>query len=159
MPTELRYRPTRHIISLLALALALTALTAAAKPSASTHVSSEVIAGKIRVQLLSDSLVRLEEQGAQGFENRLTFHVVNRNWPGVSFHTNTADGRLVITTANYQVSIPPEATSLKDIRVLSANGDLLFSHNGQLENSKWLPGPAEHPAVWFFADTPRIIPP
>ena len=158
MVTKLRFPTARQLAAVAALVLALFTFETAAKPLAAARATSEIIVGKIRVQLLSDSLVRLEEKGARGFEDRLTFHVVNRDWPGVFFQTNSADGHLTITTARYRVSILPGATTLKDVRVESANGEDLFRSDGTLENSKWLPGPSEHPEVWSFADAPRVIP-
>ncbi|HKW30674.1 MAG TPA: TIM-barrel domain-containing protein [Verrucomicrobiae bacterium] len=126
----------------------------AAKPEA-----PDIIVGKVRVQLLSDSLVRLELQGPEGFENRATFHVVNRDWPGTAFTTNTTAADVVVRTASYTVRIPQNARSLDGVRVESTSGQLLYTYDGKLENSKWLPGPADKPEVWSFADTPRIIPP
>ena len=45
------------------------------------------------------------------------------------------------------------------MQVESTGGQLLYAYDGKLENNKWLPGPADKPEVWSFADTPRIIPP
>ena len=119
----------------------------------------DVIVGKVRVQLLSDSLVRLELKGPEGFENRPTFHVVNRHWPGTAFTTNLNAGAVVIQTANYSVRVPQDAASLNDVRVESADGRTLYTYGGKLENNRWLPGPEDKPQVWWFADTPRIVPP
>ncbi len=121
--------------------------------------SPDIVVGKVRVQLLSGSLVRLELRGPEGFENRATFHVVNRDWPGTAFTTNTNAGDVVISTANYTVRVPQNAKSLDGVRVESTSGQLLYAYDGKLENNKWLPGPADKPEVWSFADTPRIIPP
>jgi hypothetical protein len=119
----------------------------------------DVVVGKVRVQLLSGSLVRLESKGPRGFEDRVTFHVANRDWPGTAFTTNLNAGDVVIQTANYLVRVPQNAASLDGVRVESADGRALYTGNGRLENSRWLPGPADEPQVWWFADTPRIIPP
>ena len=121
--------------------------------------SREVVVGNVRVQLLSDSLVRLELRGGEGFENRATFHVVDRNWPGTAFTTNSDAGDVVIRTARYAVRVPQNARALEGVQVQSAGGQLLYAYDGKLENNRWLPGPAEKPEVWSFADAPRIIPP
>ncbi|MGH7993912.1 MAG: TIM-barrel domain-containing protein, partial [Limisphaerales bacterium] len=131
-----------------------TAQTGAAKSG-----SRDIVVGKVRVQLLSGSLVRLELRGTEGFEDRATFHVVNRDWPGTAFTTNADAGDVVISAANYTVRVPQNASSLEGVQVASANGQLLYSYDGKLENNKWLPGPADKPEVWSFADTPRIVPP
>jgi hypothetical protein len=118
-----------------------------------------VIAGQVRVQLLSDSLVRLELRGREGFEDRTTFHIESRDWPGTAFSTNVAADQVAIRTANYTVHVPQNAMSLNDVRVESPDGKELFHWTGALDNSKWLPGPADKPAVWSFADAPRLVPP
>ncbi len=130
-----------------------------ARTGIAESVSPDVVVGKVRVQVLSGSLVRLELRGPEGFENRATFHVVNRDWPGTAFTTNTDAGDVVVSTANYAVRIPQNAESLDGVRVESTSGHLLYAYDGRLENNKWLPGPADKPEVWSFADTPRIIPP
>src|SRR5690348_1375061 len=125
-----------------------------AKPEA-----PDIIVGKVRVQLLSDSLVRLELRGPEGFENRATFHVLNRDWPGTAFTTNSDAADVVIRTANYTVHISQTAKSLDGVQVESTSRKLLYAGGGKLENSQWLPGPADQPEVWSFADTPRMVPP
>lgn len=130
-----------------------------AQTSVAKSSSREIVVGNVRVQLLSDSLVRLEMRGPEGFENRTTFHVVNRNWPGTAFTTNSAGGDVMIRTAQYTVRVPQNAQSLDGVRVQSASGQLLYAYDGKLENNKWLPAPSDKPDVWSFADTPRIIPP
>jgi hypothetical protein len=117
------------------------------------------VSGEVRVQLLSDSLVRLELKGPAGFEDRATFHIVDRNWPGTKFVTNVASNETVISTANYVIRVPENATALKGIRIESGSGETLYTCDGALENSRWLPSPSEKPAVWSFADAPRLIPP
>lgn len=119
----------------------------------------EVVVGQVRVQVLSSSLVRLELKGPEGFENRATFHVVNRNWSGTAFTTNSDADDVVISSAGYKVLVPRNARSMDDVEVQSANGQLLYAFDGKLENNRWLPGPADKPEGWSFADTPRIVPP
>ena len=118
-----------------------------------------VVVGSVRVQMLSSSLVRLESAGAEEFENRNTFHVVNRNWPGTSFSSNLVSGMVVIVTPNYIVNVPQGATSLAGTYVASPAGQVLYQYAGTLTNNVWLPGPSDSPTVLSFADTPRFIPP
>jgi Glycosyl hydrolases family 31/PA14 domain/Domain of unknown function (DUF5110) len=127
--------------------------------SAAKSGPDNIVVGNVRVQLLSDSLVRLELRGAEGFENRASFHVVNRNWAGTAFSTNSDGGDVLIRTANYTVRLPANAQSLDGVLVQSAAGRLLYAYDGKLQNNQWLPGPADKPEVWSFADTPRIVPP
>ena len=97
--------------------------------------------------------------GPGGFENRKTFQVVNRDWPGTAFTTNTNGNDLVIHTANYVVRVPANAGSLDGVRVESTDGRTLYMYDGKLTNSQWLPAPADQPVVWSFADSPRLVPP
>ena len=149
---------SKNIIRIVLASLAGLCL-ATARTGAAQSGSPDIVVGKVRVQLLSDSLVRLELRGLKGFENRATFHIVNREWPGTPFATNNNAGDIVISTANYTVRVPQNTESLDGVRVESTNGQLLYAYDGKLENNRWLPGPADKPEVWSFADTPRIVPP
>lgn len=120
---------------------------------------NDAIVGNVRVELLSDSLVRLELKGPEGFENRQTFHILNRDWPGVKYKLSTNSNVVEIQTANYSVDIPQNAASLDGVQVKSVDGTTLYQYDGVLNNSVWLPAPSDKPQVWSFADTPRIIPP
>jgi len=131
----------------------------ASRTGAAESGSPDIVVGKVRVQVLSGSLIRLELRGPEGFENHATFHVINRDWPGMAFTTHTDAGNVVIRTANYTVRVPQNANSLDGVRVESSSGQLLYTYDGKLENNQWLPGPVDKPEVWSFADTPRIVPP
>ena len=123
------------------------------------YANNSVIVGSVRIQMLSSSLVRLESEGAEGFEDRNTFHIVNRNWPGTAYTSNVVSGEVVLSTAGYTVSVPQGATSLLGVQVTSPTGQVLYQYDGLLTNSLWLPGPSQNPKVSSFADTPRLIPP
>ena len=143
-------KPNRFVISFLTCFMVTQCLFA--------H-NSDFIVGNVRVQLLSDSLVRLEMKGPEGFEGRQTVHILNRNWPGANFKLNTNGNVIEIRTANYTVDVPQNAASLEGVQVKSGDGTALYQYDGALSNSVWLPGPSDNPRVWSFADTPRIIPP
>src|SRR3569833_1565022 len=121
--------------------------------------SDSVITGSVRVQMLSDSLVRLETKGMKGFEDRPTFHIVNRDWPGTTYTSNLIGAEIVCTTHDYVEHVPKGATSLLNAYITSHSGGLLYRFDGKLSNSVWFPGPSANPAVLAFADTPRLIPP
>ena len=145
--------PKSITASLVLFAIFVRAIAAADTPPAS------IVSGEVRVQLLSDSLIRLELNGPSGFEERTTFHIVDRNWPGTTFTTNSDSNGMVISTANYVVRVPKTAKTLNGVRVESSSGQTLYTYDSALENSRWFPGPADKPAVWSFADSPRMIPP
>jgi hypothetical protein len=142
-----------------ALVFGLAALGCICGISRTTLASNAVVVGSVRVQMLSSTLVRLESAGAEGFEDRNTFHVVNRNWPGTSYSSNLVSGMVVITTPGYVVYVPQGAASLTGTYITSSAGQVLYQFNGALNNSVWLPGPSDNPTVLYFADTPRLIPP
>jgi len=63
-----------------------------------------------------------------------------------------------ITTPFYVVHVPAGATSLTNVSVTTPAGQVLYQFDGSLNNSVWLPSPAEKPTAWSFADSPRLIP-
>ena len=67
----------------------------------------------LRIQLLSNTIVRVENKGAKGFEDRPSYIVQNRDrYEEVSFTLEeTAEDGHVIKTANYYVHIPSGATA------------------------------------------------
>ncbi|HXI72846.1 MAG TPA: TIM-barrel domain-containing protein [Verrucomicrobiae bacterium] len=157
---KLAYQKPRTLkTNLRILALGLAAIGCIGNINPKLLASDNVIVGSVRVQVLSSSLVRLEAKGAEGFEDRTTFHVVERNWPGTAYASNLVSGEVIITTANYVVHVPQGAASLTSSYVASPTGQVLYQFNGTLANRVWLPGPADNPTVLSFADSPRLIPP
>src|SRR5690242_16058389 len=71
--------------------------------AAASTLHDSVVVGDVRAQLLSDSLVRLELRGPEGFENRPTFHVLERKWPGVPFTTVSNASEIIIRAPHYVV--------------------------------------------------------
>lgn len=132
--------------------LACLARLAGAKPV-------EKVVGDLRVEVLSPTLVRIEQKGAEGFENRKTFHVMNRDWDGGVVAETMEGKQVVLKTARWSVHVSADAKSLADARIESADGRLLWAFDGKLTNNVWLPGPGEHPMVWAIADAPRMIRP
>jgi len=77
-----------------AIAFGLVAMGCVCGISQKLLAGNAVVVGSVRVQMLSSSLVRLEMEGPEGFEDRTTFHVVNRNWPGTSYTSNRARNQM-----------------------------------------------------------------
>ncbi|MDE3069020.1 MAG: hypothetical protein KGJ60_15925 [Verrucomicrobiota bacterium] len=65
-----------------------------------------VVTGNVRVQLLSEFLLRIELKGPEGFENRKTFHIVTRDWSGAPFTLKTNSDAVEIRAADYTVRVP-----------------------------------------------------
>ncbi len=119
----------------------------------------EVVVGAVRVQLLSPTLVRLEERGAGGFEDRCTFVVVDRDWPGAAHEVSrTAEGT-VIDATSYRVLVPGEGASISGTKVLGPDGGVLHAAGGEPPPRSFLPGPGQPVRAWVMGDMPRIVPP
>ncbi|HWB53412.1 MAG TPA: TIM-barrel domain-containing protein [Tepidisphaeraceae bacterium] len=115
------------------------------------------IIGDLRFEMLSPTLVRIEKKGPEGFEDRLTFHVVDRNWPGGSMAESVSNNEVALKAARWIIRVPANAENLDDVKIESPNGKLLWKFNGQLTNNAWLPAPSAHLEAWAIADTPRLV--
>lgn len=114
------------------------------------------VVGDIRIQMLSPTLVRIEQKGSEGFEDRPTFHIVNRDWPGGTMAESHEGNQIVLKGQAWQIRISDQAKNLNDVRIESKDGKTLWTFDGKLVNDRWLPGPADHPQAWAIADTPRL---
>ncbi len=115
--------------------------------------------GSIRVQLYSDTLLRVEEALDGKFEDRASFVVVNRtNFDGVDATAEKSNGKITIKTDTYTVSMPENAESVKDVTVTGNDGHELWEYTSKLSNTRYLPDPGDTPEVWAFNDCPRLIP-
>ena len=119
---------------------------------------SETI-GNVRVQILSSTLVRLEVKGPNGFEDRTTFHITNRNWPGATYTRTTSGSTVLIQTADYIVRVPSSATSLSGITITKTDGTQIWAYSSLPANDRaWLPGITDNSWAWAIADNPRMVP-
>lgn len=123
--------------------------------TASARAESEAVIGNVRVQALSPTLVRIEEKGPHGFEDRVTFTVVERAWPGVPC---TVTGN-VVTTDHYVVRVANDGKSFAGTRVESPTGAVLYTFDGKVPPPAFLPAPAQMPDAFVVADSARIVPP
>lgn len=124
-----------------------------------SELPSTVVVGEMRVQLLSDTLVRLEKEGPRGFENRSSFTVEKRTgWEDIEFTESKKDGYVVITTENYIVYVPENATSCEGAFVTDENGEVLWAFESDTNSNVYLPSPSDELKSWYFTDTPRVIP-
>lgn len=120
---------------------------------------SQVTVGNVRVQLLSETLVRIEEKGDEGFEDRNSYLVTNRTgWDEVSYTSSTKDGIVTVSTAGYNVLVAENAESIEDAYVTDKDGNILWRYEGLTSSNVYLPSPSDELNVWYFSDSPRIIP-
>ena len=124
-----------------------------------SELPSTVIVGEMRVQLLSDTLIRIEKEGPQGFENRSSFTVEKRTgWEKVEFTESQKDGYRVISTESYSVYVPENAESCEGAYVTDENGEVLWTFETDTNSNIYLPSPSDELKSWYFTDTPRVIP-
>jgi alpha-glucosidase (family GH31 glycosyl hydrolase) len=88
---------------------------------------ADEITGNVRVQVLSPTLVRIELKGPQGFEDRPTFHIPERNWPGAAVTRSSSGGFEWIQTSAFIVKVPSAAASLNDIVITDLGGAVIWS--------------------------------
>ncbi len=141
---------------LLILTLLLSALPASG--AAATAEGSEAIVGEIRVQALSDTLIRIEKKGPEGFEDRLTYHVASRDWAGVAMTRTEQNGLVRLSTNLYTIELPENAASLIGIRVYNRESRLIWTCEEMPESAVALPAPGNTPAAFAVSDSPRIVP-
>ena len=115
--------------------------------------------GLIRVQALSATLVRLEQRGPGGFEDRPTFHVVERSWPGARLRREDSATGTRLVARHWSVWIPKDAQTLAELQVLDAHHQPLVAGEVPRTSSVPLPAPGERPQVWVMGDHPRLVPP
>lgn len=152
----------RKIISLLsACTIMLGILPAAAADSSSLLPQSDdynVTVGSVRVQTLSDTLARIEVKGPKGFEDRLTYHIVNRDFDFVTPEITSENGVVSIATENYTVHIPENAQTLDGIKITNPSGRTIWQYTSLPSSNQFLPDPGDTPNAWAMADNPRIVP-
>jgi hypothetical protein len=120
--------------------------------------SSEAVVGEIRIQVLSGNLVRIEQKGPKGFENRNTFTVVDRKWPGEMIKIKKRENMTIITTSKCRIEIPDQCSSLQGILIQLNNGKNQYKFKG-MPSAGFFPGPVSVDKIWILPDSPRIIPP
>jgi len=142
--------PARRFVATL---LAAILWSVSAIPSLAT---GDEVVGRIRVEFLSPTLVRLEVRGPNGFENRNTFTVVKRpkSLPGVE---RSNAGGATVSRGEISVNIP-NPDSLTGVTV-SKNGKVVYECDGGAPPVAFLPGPVNLPDAIPIADWPRIVPP
>ncbi len=113
----------------------------------------QIICDNIRVQLLSEDVVRIEYGKNGKFCDDNTFFIPDRRayTSGVEY---TQEGN-IIRFGGYELYIPENAKSLSGVR-LEKNGKKVYSYK-KLKNSGELPALDKTPVVFALSDTPRII--
>ena len=129
------------------------------KPVTTTPFEGSYEIGDVRVQLLSDTLVRIEDRTENGmFENRESWIVTNRlAWAGTEGEVVEEGGATKVVTENYTVVVP-DGGDAEDVFILDADGNELWAYTGRTDTNVYLPSPSDALTSWYFTDSPRIIP-
>ncbi len=126
------------------------------RPAADVDVAT-VVLGDVRIQLLSSSLVRVEQKGAKGFEDRNSYYVTNRTkWQVVEYDVVEETDETLIATEFYTVHVP-DGASAEEVYITGKAGPL-YSFAGDVGSNVYLPSPSDELKSWYFTDSPRIIP-
>ena len=124
-----------------------------------TGLPAYVTEGELRVELLRDTLVRIEQRGPRGFENRPSFTVEKREgWDDVTYTTREEGGYLAVETHCYTVWVPKGAKSAAGCYITDPAGALLWAFETDTDSNVVLPSPSDELKCWYFTDTPRVIP-
>lgn len=142
----------------------MSSLTLSAMPGltlqslAASSGENGVVVGKVRVQALSETIVRVELEGPKGFEDRETYNICNRDFTLLPTTVTSQNGVTSITTDAYTVTVPENATSLEDVSIHSSEGRTLWTYTGMPSTREYLPDPGDTPEAYAIADSPRIVP-
>lgn len=117
-----------------------------------------VIQGNVRVQIYSDHLIRFEEKGAKGFEDRQSFVVVDRHWAGGEVDQKTQPEGVTLMTRFVKIFLPANCKSLSAVGITELQAKKNIAIKKIPKNSN-LPAPNDTITHWLMADSPRIIPP
>ena len=129
----------------------------------STEIKSEissVVVNNLRIQLLSETIVRVEEKGPKGFEDRPSYIVSNRtDYDEVSYTLEDTDYGKLVKTKNYYIQIPADG-NYENVYITKPDGEVLWNYKnaGRTDTNVYLPSPSDELKSWYFTDSPRIIP-
>ena len=117
--------------------------------------------GNLRVTVLSDSLVRIEESVDGNFVDKDTLMAVGREeFTGTYVATETVDGVFVISTESLTVNVPRDSQKATDVRIYDKDGKEVYSFFNTKKNAMYseLPMPSDTPDALVIIDN-GIIPP
>ncbi len=128
-------------------------------PMQSSHAQfAELTVGDMRIQALSETLIRIEQRGPKGFEDRATFTVVSRDWPGDTITVESTEGRSILSAGAFQIDLPEDSRSLAGTRVQLRSGRDQHIFTG-MPAADYFPGPVHSDRIWILRDYPRLVPP
>ena len=113
----------------------------------------QIISGNVRVQFLSENIIRIEYGELGKFCNDNTFFIPNKSNYDTKVTYALKNGAIVF--GEYELYVPENAKSLAGV-CLYKHGNKVYTYN-KLANSGELPSLYKTPEVFAISDTPRII--
>lgn len=113
----------------------------------------------LRVELISDRIVRIEKDVDGKFEDRDTFFIPNRNFytGNIEYTEKETKKYFEISLSGYQIRINKKEKGLSALSVFCGRREVYHYH--RIKNTGELPSMNETPEVYPITDSPRIIVP
>ncbi len=116
--------------------------------------------GTLRVQILSDSIIRIEESANGTFVDKATLVVPDRSvFGGTDVVIDSDKDTVILSTEKFTVNIPKENATAASVKIFAKDGEELYSYFGTDKNGFYssLPAPADTPNTYAIMDN-GIIP-
>ncbi len=116
--------------------------------------------GNLRVQILSDGIVRIEESKNGAFVDKNTLIVADRSkFGGTTVIRDDDKDTVILSTEKFAVNIPKENATTASVRILDKEGKTVYSYFETEKHSFYseLPAPANTPSSFVLMDN-GIIP-
>ncbi len=116
--------------------------------------------GNVRITVLSDTVVRVEENLGGGFVDKATLIVPNREkFGGACVATGVDNGTAIIKTESLIINLPIDNASADDVKIFDKDGNVLFDFYNSYMHGFYssLPEPADTPDTYVLVDN-GIIP-
>lgn len=114
----------------------------------------QIVYGNLRVQLLSEDIVRIERAGKSRFCDGNTFFISDRA-QYADTHIGYSQEENVVCFGVYELYLPKNGRSLTGVKI-EKNGRRVYTYHSQ-KNSGELPPLDQTPEVFAVVDCPRIL--
>ena len=113
--------------------------------------------GSLRISILGPTLVRLEERGRHGFEDRKTFLIEDRSPRPATCKLSEDDHVSRIVLDRHVIVVPRGAPSIRELVILDHHGVLVWRLDDAPPARPAWPDPVHPGRCWAVADSPRIV--
>lgn len=113
----------------------------------------------LRIELLSNRIIRIEIQSDGKFEDRDTFFIPNRNFysEDIEYTTKETKNYSSITISGYQIRINKKEKGLNAVSLFRGRREVYHYH--RIKNTGELPSLNKTPEAFPLMDSPRIVVP